>query len=358
MSRFSHNFGLVVAAWALWLGSGRVALSAPQEPAAETGISMKPYVETIPGTDIKFEMVPIPAGTFLMGSPSDEAKLDKDDDPLVKVAPGPRHPVQIAPFWMGKHEVTWDEFDQFAFSLDLKRKSREKVDVTQQPETEKKADAVTRPTPPYADMTFGFGRDGQPAICMTHHAAMEYCRWLSAKTGKVYRLPTEAEWEYACRAGTKTAYSWGDDPEKLDGYAWDVNNAEKPMPVGKKKPNPWGLYDMHGNVAEWCLDHYSMDSYKTYSAEKPALGPVILPDAKEYSYVVRGGSWDDDPERLRSAARRGSNKEWSTQDPQRPQSIWWHTDATFAGFRIVRPLNEQANLKGLKSQVVKGKGTR
>ena len=164
-------------------------------------------------------------------------------------------------------------------------------------------------------MTFGFGRDGQPAICMTHHAAMEYCRWLSAKTGKVYRLPTEAEWEYACRAGTKTAYSWGNDPEKLDEYAWDVNNAEKPMPVGKKKPNPWGLYDMHGNVAEWCLDHYSADTYKTYSTDKPTVGPVILPDAKEYSYVVRGGSWDDDPEKLRSAARRGSNKEWSTQDP-------------------------------------------
>ncbi len=259
---------------------------------------------------------------------------------------------------MGKCEVTWDEYDQFAFSLDLKKKQREEVDPTKQAATEKNADAVTRPTPPYADMTFGFGRDGQPAICMTHHAAMEYCRWLSAKTGKLYRLPTEAEWEYACRAGTKTAYSWGDDPEKLDEYAWDVNNTEKPMRVGKKKPNPWGLYDMHGNVAEWCLDHFSLDAYKTYSADKPTVGPVILPDAKEYSYVVRGGSWDDDPDKLRGAARKGSNKEWSTQDPQRPQSIWWHTDATFAGFRIVRPLNEQTNLKGLKSLVVKGKGTR
>ena len=105
---------------------------------------------------------------------------------------------------MGKHEVTWDEYDQFAFSLDLKKKKREGVDLANQPEAEKKADAVTRPTPPYADETFGFGRKGQPVICITHHAAMEYCRWLSAKTGKVYRLPTEAEWEYACRAGTKT----------------------------------------------------------------------------------------------------------------------------------------------------------
>jgi formylglycine-generating enzyme required for sulfatase activity len=259
---------------------------------------------------------------------------------------------------MGKLEVTWEEYDQFAFSLDLKKKARENVDLTKQPETEKKADAVTRPTPPYADETFGFGRNGQPVICITHHAAMEYCRWLSAKTGKVYRLPTEAEWEYACRAGTKTAYSWGDDPEKYDEYAWDVNNAEKPEKVGKKKPNPWGLHDMHGNVAEWCLDHYVPDAYKRFSSDKPALGPVILPDAKEYPYVVRGGSWDDDADKLRSATRRGSDPEWSVQDPQRPQSIWWHTDATFVGFRVIRPLEEQENLRGLKSQVVKGKGTR
>ena len=132
---------------------------------------------------------------------------------------------------------------------------------------------MTRPTPPYADETFGFGRNGQPVICITHHAAMEYCRWLSAKTGKIYRLPTEAEWEYACRAGTKTAYFWGDDPAKLDEYAWDVNNAEKPMKVGKKKPNPWGLYDMHGNVAEWCLDHYVADAYKPFPTDKPTPGP-------------------------------------------------------------------------------------
>jgi formylglycine-generating enzyme required for sulfatase activity len=176
--------------------------------------------------------------------------------------------------------------------------------------------------------------------------------------GKIYRLPTEAEWEYACRAGTKTAYSFGDDPANIGDYAWYVENAEKPRPVCKKKPNPWGLYDIHGNVAEWCLDHYAANTYKTFAASTPAVGPVVLPDAKEYSYVARGGSWDDDADRLRSAARKASNPEWSVQDPQRPQSIWWHTDATFVGFRIVRPLTEQENLKGLKSQVVKGKTTR
>lgn len=317
------------------------------EPATK---SFKPYSESITGTDLKFDMVPIPGGTYTMGSPAGEAKRKSDEGPEVKV--------QIAPFWMGKHEVTWDEYDQFAFSMDLKKKAREKVDLTKQDDKEKASDAVTRPTPPYADETFGMGRQGQPVICITHHSAMEYCRWLSAKTGKAYRLPTEAEWEYAARANTKTAYSFGDDPEKLDDYAWYVQNAEKPQKVGKKKPNPWGLYDMHGNVAEWCIDHYAAETYSKLVGEMPAKGPVVLPDAKEYPYVVRGGSWDDDAEKLRSAARVASNLEWSVQDPQRPQSIWWHTDATFVGFRVVRALEEQENLVGIKSPVVKGKGSK
>lgn len=311
---------------------------------------LKPYTETIQGTDLTFDMVPIPGGTYTMGSPSTEPNRSDDE--------GPQHEVTIGPFWMGKYEVTWDEFEQFAYSLDLKKKQREGVKAASQPATEKAADAVTRPTPPYADMTFGFGHFKQPAICMTHHAAMEFTRWLSAKTGKLYRLPTEAEWEYACRAGTKTAYSFGDDPAKLGEYAWYVENAEKPMPIGKKKPNPWGLYDMHGNVSEWCLDHYAADTYSKFAGKGPVVGPVVLPTPKEYSYVARGGTWDDDGERLRSAARRASDREWSVQDPQRPQSIWWHTDARFVGIRVVRPVDEQPDLKGVRSLVVKGKGTR
>ena len=274
MSRFSHTFSLAATALILAVPPAQVAWSAPQEPPpAQRAASTQSYVETIPGTELKFEMVPIPGGTFLMGSPPSESNHGKDEEP--------QHPVQIAPFWMGSKEVTWDEYEQFAFSLDLKKKKREAVDPTKQSDWEKKADAVTRPTSPYADETFGFGRSGQPVICITHHAAMEYCRWLSAKTGKIYRLPTEAEWEYACRAGTKTAYFWGDEPDKIDEYAWYVNNAEKPMPIGKKKPNPWGLFDIHGNVAEWCLDHYVADAYKQYPTDKPTLGPVILPRSEE-----------------------------------------------------------------------------
>jgi formylglycine-generating enzyme required for sulfatase activity len=293
-------------------------------------------------------MVPIPGGTFTLGSPDDEEDRSEDE--------GPQRTVQIKPFWMGAHEVTWDEYDQFAFSFDLKEKKRKGVDPTKQADTEKAADAITRPTPPYADETFGLGRDGQPVICITHHSAMEYCRWLSAKTGKTYRLPTEAEWEFAARAGSTGAYPF--EKEEIEDYAWFVDNAEKPQKVGKKKPNPYGLYDIFGNVSEWCLDHYLPDAYAKLPEDGSAVGPVQLPSAKEYPYVARGGSWDDDAERLRSAARLSSDLEWSQQDPQRPQSIWWHTDATFVGFRLVRPLEEQENLRGLKSQVIKGKTTR
>jgi formylglycine-generating enzyme required for sulfatase activity len=312
--------------------------------AAEDKPEWKPYTEQIPGTDVTFDMVPIPGGTFTMGSPEAEANRGADE--------GPPHPVTLRPFWMGKHEVTWEEFDNWAFTLDLKKKERDGVDLAKQSAAEKAADAVTRPTPPYADETFSFGRNRQPAICITHHAALEYCRWLSTKTGKLYRLPTEAEWEYACRAGTTTAYHFGNDPAQLGDYAWYFENSDdRPQKVGKKKPNPWGLHDMHGNVAEWCMDRYVPDLYKRFDPRKPALQPVEVPTIKEYPYVVRGGSWDDDAEKLRSAARRGSDKEFSVQDPQQPQSIWWHTDATFVGFRVVRVLEEQENLRGFRSPI-------
>ena len=294
----------------------------------------KPYTETIPGSQVKFEMLPIPGGTFQMGSA--QAEDEK-----------PQHPVTVGPFWMGKTEVTWDEYDLF-------RLKEPPVPAR----GEMAADAVTRPTPPYADETFGFPREGNPVISITHHAAMEYCAWLSAKTGNSYRLPTEAEWEYSSRAGTKTAYSFGDDPSKLGEYAWYLDNAgAKPHPVGKKKPNPWGLYDMHGNVAEWCLDRYSKSFYSALRQKLPALFPVLLPGEEEYPHVVRGGSWDDPRPRLRSATRRASDKTWNKRDPQDPQSIWWLTEAITVGFRVVRPLHEQENLRGFRSKTKEGKGT-
>jgi formylglycine-generating enzyme required for sulfatase activity len=320
----------------LWHDPGNPARgSALDKATAVTPAEHKPYTETIRDSTVKFDLVPIPAGTYVMGSAANETGRQADE--------GPQHPVTIRPFWMGKMEVSWDEYD-------LYWKQEEGAKRDKQTAEDKAADAVSRPTPPYADETFGHGREGHPVICITHHAAMEYCRWLSLKTGRTYRLPIEAEWEYAARAGTTTAYFFGDDPKQLGDYAWHAANAEDVThDIGKKKPNPWGLYDIYGNVAEWCLDTYKKDYYATLPTGKPALSPVLIPNADRFPHVARGGSWADEPNRLRSAARRGSDKNWIKRDPQRPQSIWWLTDAEFIGFRIVRPVEEQDNLKGLRS---------
>jgi formylglycine-generating enzyme required for sulfatase activity len=303
------------------LGLSQLATAADKKADAS---AMKPYTEELSGVDVKFDMLPIPGGEFLMGSPESEADRNEDEGPQVKV--------KIEPFWMGKYEVTWDEYDIWSFRLDIQRRKIAGVAATKRDEV---SDAVTRPTPPYTDMTFGMGHDGYPAICMTQHAAKMYCRWLSEKTGHFYRLPTEAEWEYACRAGKTTAYSFGDSPDDLDDYGWFYDNSDEQYhEIGKKKPNPWGLYDMHGNVSEWVLDRYDADWYAKGAAKSPLNVPTDM-----YPRIVRGGSWDDDPDGLRSASRYASDPEWKFQDPQIPKSIWYHTDALHVGFRVIRPLN-------------------
>ena len=290
----------------------------------KTAAEMKPYAVEIPGTDITFEMLPIPGGKFKMGSPENEKGRKPDE--------GPQHEVEIAPFWMEKCETTWGEFELFMYPNEEK-KSREtkKLPALLNALT----DAITHPTQPYVEMSFGMGKDGFPAISMTQHAANKYCQWLSAKTGHFYRLPTEAEWEYAARAGTTTAYFWGDDPAPMGEYCWFGKNSDfKYQKVGTKKPNAWGLHDILGNVCEWTLDQYN----PAYYATSPAANPWNKA-TKPYPHVARGGSWDDDePTKLRAAERRASNKDWKIQDPQLPKSIWYHTNAQFLGFRIVRPL--------------------
>ena len=296
-------------------------ITSPQVAAAA---EMQPYASTIVGTDVKFEMVPIPGGKFKMGS--------ADTEPGRKPDEGPQHEVEVAPFWMGKTEVTWDEFELFMYP-DEEKKARASKQVD--PAINALSDAVTHPTQPYVEMSFGMGKSGYPAISMTQHAANKYCQWISAKTGEFYRLPTEAEWEYACRAGTTTAYSFGDDASQLKDYAWFGKNSDfKYQKVGKKKPNPWGLHDMHGNVVEWVLDQYDPGFYARFSGGSPWNKAT-----KPYPHSARGGSWDDDDvTKLRSAARRASDPSWKIQDPQLPKSVWYHTDAQFLGFRVVRPL--------------------
>ena len=325
-----------------WLSTLTPAAVENCDAADEAG--MKEYTEVITGTEIKFDMVPIKGGKFMMGATEDEIEkygVEKDDYLSVdNQAELPQHEVEVAPFWMGKCEVTWAEYE--AWSAKIEKKLRESAKFQDTPR-EVIADAMIRPTPPYMDMTFDMGKDQRPAIAMSLYAAQMYCKWLSAKTGRYYRLPTEAEWEYACRAGSKTPYSF-ENADDIDDYAWHYDNSDdKYQKVGQKKPNAWGLFDMHGNVREWCLDEYKVDGYakqvEAAEAGKALVNPYYSTEGrKRYQGVARGGSWNDDKENLRSASRFGSNKEWNRDDPQIPKSIWYEASAKEIGFRVVRPL--------------------
>ncbi|HND55282.1 MAG TPA: formylglycine-generating enzyme family protein, partial [Pirellulaceae bacterium] len=280
---------------------------------------MVPYTVTIPGTDVKFEMQPAPGGRYRCGSPAGEAGRADDE--------GPQFEVEVAPFWIATHEVTWAEYKQYMRLHNIFKKINGAGLRPVTPELEKFV--VTAPSNLYdPSFTFQLGDDLKlPAATMSQFAAKQYGKWLSGVTGQFYRLPSEVEWEYACRAGTTTAYSFGDDPKQLGEFAWFFGNSkEATHPVGQKKPNPWGLFDMHGNVAEWVLDEYADTAYAKYQGEPRKAESTIAWPTKLYPRVVRGGCWDDDAERLRSAARRGSHDDdWRAEDPNRPQSPWWFT---------------------------------
>ena len=271
----------------------------------------------IPGTQQSFKMKLIAGNRFQRGSPENEPGRNTNEG---------QHAVTLDSFWIGIHEVTFDEFFLFQFRT---------FDTDTATTTGFKADAVVRPSPPYYDFTYGRGKAGGfPAATMTQQGALRYCQWLSDKTGDFYRLPTEAEWEYACRAGTTTAYSWGDDPSKAGDYAWFFDNSSGSyQKVGTKKPNPWGLYDMHGNVLEWCIDFYVENYFSRL--DTASVNPLIIP-LKKHSRTVKGGCFEDNVTALRPAARRKSDPKWQAIDPQIPKSKWWNPESPFAGFRLVR----------------------
>ena len=274
-----------------------------------------PYTQKIPGTPVSFDMTPIPGGTFWMGS-NDSDFSDQT----------PSHEVSLAPFWMGTHEVTWDAFELF-----LDKHFEESMT---EGGIEERVDGLTRPSLPYLDMTFGMGKEGKPAVGMTQYGALQFCHWLYLKTGIFYRLPTEAEWEYAARGGSQERFFYGNDPAKLVEYAWVKSNSNgQTHSVGQKKPNPFGLYDIYGNVQEWTIDLYEPDFYSRSPKDNP-----MNPADKLYPHVVRGGSFKSDPTEISSAMRATSDPNWKRIDPQIPKSQWWFPEAPFIGLRIVRPL--------------------
>lgn len=255
-----------------------IAQSTPTTPAAPPATTTqpladgKPFNQAVSGTTVTFDMVPIAAGTGADGKP-------------------------IGAFWIAKTEVLWDLYDVFVYGLDQPEQSEGGAIPT--------PDGVTRPTKPYLTMDRGFGHAGYPVISVSHKGAAEFCKWLTAKTGRKYRLPTEAEWEYVALAGG------GETIADLDEQAWHKGNADsKTQAAATKKPNKWGVFDMFGNAREW------------------AVGADGKP-------VTKGGSFRDKPETISAKERTENKPAWNASDPQIPKSVWWLADGGFVGFRVV-----------------------
>ena len=306
------------------------------------------FTETVPGSTAAIKMVAIPGGEFLMGSPKNEPFRKEDE--------GPQKKVKISPFFMGEYEVTWDQF--WAFYSETMSEGRTPPSKIYANNTREDIDAVSGPTPPFGAPDQGWGTGNRPAITMTHYSAETFCQWLTLKTGKKYRLPTEAEWEYAARGGTSTPYFFEGNPKKfsnegfmkgifkpdttgINGFTIYANNSSnRSQEPAKVKANPFGLKNMLGNVMEYCSDWYAEDAYeKIKDGELDPKGPS---EGKEY--VVRGGLYNSDAADLRSAARAHTEHDkWLKTDPQNPKSIWWYSDIKGIGFRVVCEVPEGVN---------------
>ncbi|MEL6105021.1 MAG: formylglycine-generating enzyme family protein [Planctomycetota bacterium] len=291
---------------------------------------MVPYTQRLPGSNAIIEMVPVPGGRITLGKLPplpDDARAEKVTSRL----PGKSMTVAIEPYWMSKYEITMEQFMPYR---ELYYKHKRDRDNDKLLETLKidSVDAVTGPTEVY-EPNYNFEhatKPKSPVPTVTQFGARQYTKWLSLLTGEMYRLPFRSEWQHACRAGTKTAYSFGDEIARLKEYAvyWDeaneshADNELDVLLVGTKKPNPWGLFDMHGNVAEWVIE----DSAVTGLIE---------------GHVACGGSWCFlESTNCRWDALIRSDEGWWDEDPDFPRSCWWMTseDSRGTGFRILSPL--------------------
>ncbi len=329
---------------------GSVSSDPAEMFSSSTSVSAhEPYVETIPGSPVSFSMLAIPGGSFMMGSPTGDKYRESDEGPQVEV--------KLSPFFMAEAEVSWDEYMAFYSQTAGEGRSTDTDDMKQ----DENLDAIVGATPPYGQPDQGWGKGERPAISISYHAAETYCRWLSSVTGKTYRLPTEAEWEYAARGGTKEDFffegrtkdylntgflSSNRDTAIINSYVvYAENSRAKTQEPSFVQPNPFGLKNMLGNVAEFCSDWYSPDIYQSY-----ASGVVSDPKGPESGeeHVVRGGSFRDLPDKLRCADRDFTRTvNWLNTDPQMPKSIWWYSDCIHVGFRIVCEFDKKTgNLAG------------
>lgn len=294
------------------------------------------FTEKVPGTTLSFAMQAIPAGSFKMGSENSESFHQEDESPVREV--------KISQFFMAQTEVTWDQY--WAFYSETMSEGRTAPELVYANNSDPSVDAISGPTPPFGLPDQGWGGGDRPAITMTHYAAQTFCQWLSKKTGRHYRLPTEAEWEYAARGGSSTPYFFeGDaadfsntgfwrfmfsaDTAMINRYVIYGNNSKnRTQEPDKVQPNPFGLLNMLGNVMEYCSDYYA-----PYAAGD-LTNPRGATSGEER--VVRGGHYASDAADLRSAARgQTSHNQWLKTDPQQPKSIWWYSDVKAIGFRVV-----------------------
>lgn len=305
-----------------------------QYPAKVTGF--KDFTEQVPGSAVTFRMIAVPGGEFTMGSPEGEPLRGEDEAERM---------VKVDSIFIAEVEVTWDEYMEFYRQTASEGRS---TDTEGARAKAAGVDAISGATPPYGKPDQNWGMGQRPAISMSWHAAETYCRWLSKVTGKNYRLPTEAEWEYVCRAGTTTPYFFPGDPAKFEKKGlfggkpdtsvistfviYHGNSPSKTQEPSAVKPNPWGIRNMSGNVAEFCSDIYEGTS----------------------EHVIRGGSFRDGAAGVRSAARDHTRTdEWLKTDPQMPKSIWWYSDCFYVGFRVVLSADDAAGSR--HQTVVKNK---
>ncbi|MCD6347098.1 MAG: SUMF1/EgtB/PvdO family nonheme iron enzyme [Bacteroidales bacterium] len=305
--------------------------------SAATVEKFENFTETIPESPVSFNMIAIPGGSFTIGSPTSE--LYRDDDE------GPTKEITISKFFMSEIEVSWDEYMAFYAQTAGEGRSTDTEGVRK---NSSNLDAIVGATPPYGQPDHGWGMGKHPVISISFHAAETYCRWLSKVTGKTYRLPTEAEWEYAARGGTKGPYFFDVNPKKvmkkglfsskgdtttINTYVvYRENSSLKTQEPDFVQSNPFALKNMLGNVAEFCQDWYSDDAYN--NLPDGALNPTGPLSGSEH--VIRGGSYKSTADELRCANRDSTRTAtWLRTDPQIPKSIWWFSDCFYVGFRVV-----------------------
>ncbi|TWT92882.1 Formylglycine-generating sulfatase enzyme [Botrimarina colliarenosi] len=299
------------------LASGETPGVATERPAEGRYVEVDdvflvPYEATIPGTDVSFWMEPIPG--------------DKT----------------LAPYWIGRTEVTWAEYRQYMNLCAIFERFND-AGVRQVTDANR-VDAITAPSKLYdASFTFGSGDKPElPAVSMTQYAAKQYTKWLSLLTGSVYRLPSEAEWEHACRAD-------GAEPSDPDAVAWHEDNSDfETHAVARKEPNAWGLYDMLGNSSEWVLD---APDAELEDADGPRGEPPVAWPTKLFPRLLKGGSAFLAADEATCDARRDSDDDtWRDYDPNTPKSPWWfaNDDAQDVGFRVLRPYQATSDAMRLR----------